>query len=205
MFSASWLFFIHKFEHQCIVLLERGATENVHLGEELEARDNEQKRILAELDAKIESSANFEEEQASGKRKKEDPCLSAVSRKYIGFLLTMIAWFVVTCVHVEGIFYVLSSMALLESVIFALIGRGGRKSYFSYHWPSRSPVQSESIQIKKRGCRNLYSSKWGVGISLLFIWELWEYVFFDLKRYQKWLFMWEVKKFTLQCTGYDQN
>ena len=79
----------------------------MHLGEELEARDNEQKRILAELDAKIESSANFEEEQASGKRKKEDPCLSAVSRKYIGFLLTMIAWFVVTCVHVEGIFYVL--------------------------------------------------------------------------------------------------
>lgn len=94
----------------------------MHLGEELEPRDNEQKRILAELDAKIESSANFEEEQASGKRKKEDPCLSAVSRKYIGLLLTMIAWFVVTCVHVEGIFYVLSRMALLESVIFALIG-----------------------------------------------------------------------------------
>ena len=120
------MFFIHKFEHQCIVLLERGAAENVHLGEELEARDNEQKRILAELGAKIESSANFEEEQASGKRKKEDPSLSAVSRKYIGFLLTMIASFVVTSVHVEGIFYVLSSMALLESVIFALIGVVGK-------------------------------------------------------------------------------
>ena len=45
-----------------------------------------------------------------------------MSRKYIGFLLTMIAWFVVTCAHLEGIFYVLSSMALSESVIFALIG-----------------------------------------------------------------------------------
>lgn len=45
-------------EDQYVVLLERVVAENVHLREELEARDNEQKRILAELGAKIESSAN---------------------------------------------------------------------------------------------------------------------------------------------------
>ena len=36
-------------EDQYVVLLERVVTENVRLREELEARDNEQKRILAKL------------------------------------------------------------------------------------------------------------------------------------------------------------
>ena len=58
-------------EDQYVVLLERVVAENVRLREELEARDNEQKRILAELGAKIESSANSGKERASGKRKRK--------------------------------------------------------------------------------------------------------------------------------------
>lgn len=60
-------------EDQYVVLLERVVAENVRLREELEARDNEQKRILAELGAKIESSANSGKERASGKRKRKIP------------------------------------------------------------------------------------------------------------------------------------
>ena len=60
-------------EDQYIVLLERVVAENVHLREELEAHDNEQKRILAELGAKIESSANSRQERTSGKRKRKIP------------------------------------------------------------------------------------------------------------------------------------
>lgn len=60
-------------EDQYVVLLERVVAENVRLREELEARDNEQKRILAELGAKIESSANSRQERASGKRKRKIP------------------------------------------------------------------------------------------------------------------------------------
>ena len=58
-------------EDQYVVLLERVVAENVRLREELEARDNEQKRILAELGAKIEGSANSGQERASGKRKRK--------------------------------------------------------------------------------------------------------------------------------------
>ena len=58
-------------EDQYVVLLERVVAENVRLREELEARDNEQKRILVELAAKIESSANSGQERASGKRKRK--------------------------------------------------------------------------------------------------------------------------------------
>ena len=60
-------------EDQYVVLLERVVAENVRLREELEARDNEQKRILAELGAKIESSANSGQERASKKRKRKIP------------------------------------------------------------------------------------------------------------------------------------
>ena len=60
-------------EDQYVVLLERVVAENVRLREELEARDNEQKRILAELGAKIERSANSGQEGASGKRKRKIP------------------------------------------------------------------------------------------------------------------------------------
>lgn len=60
-------------EDQYVVLLERVVAENVRLREELEARENEQKRILAELGAKIESSANSGKERASGKRKRKIP------------------------------------------------------------------------------------------------------------------------------------
>lgn len=60
-------------EDQYIVLLERVIAENVRLREELEARDNEQKCILAELGAKIESSSNSGQERASRKRKRETP------------------------------------------------------------------------------------------------------------------------------------
>ena len=60
-------------EDQYVVLLERVVAENVRLREELEARDNEQKRILVELGAKIESSANSGQERASGKRKRKIP------------------------------------------------------------------------------------------------------------------------------------
>ena len=52
-------------EDQYVVLLERVVAENVRLREELEARDKEQKRILAERGAKIESSANSGQERAS--------------------------------------------------------------------------------------------------------------------------------------------
>ena len=55
-------FFIRKMEDQYVVLVERVVTENVRLREELEACDNEQKRILAELGAKTESSANSRQE-----------------------------------------------------------------------------------------------------------------------------------------------
>ena len=49
-------------EDQYVVLVERVVTENVRLREELEACDNEQKRILAELGAKTESSSNSRQE-----------------------------------------------------------------------------------------------------------------------------------------------
>ena len=60
-----------KWKINTLFLLERVVAENVRLREELEARDNEQKRILAELGAKIESSANSGKERASGKRKRK--------------------------------------------------------------------------------------------------------------------------------------
>ena len=60
-------------EDQYIVLLERVIAENVRLREELEARDNEQKCILAELGAKIESSSNSGQERESRKRKRKTP------------------------------------------------------------------------------------------------------------------------------------
>ena len=80
-------FFIRKMEDQYVVLLERVVAENVRLREELEARDNEQKRILAELGAKIESSANSRQERESGKRKRKIP-VPQQCRKYIFILVS---------------------------------------------------------------------------------------------------------------------
>ena len=65
-------------EDQYVVLLERVVAENVRLREELEARDNDQKRILLELAAKVESSANSGQERASGKRKRKIAVPSSV-------------------------------------------------------------------------------------------------------------------------------
>ena len=73
-----------------------------------------------------------------------------MSRKYIGFLLTMIAWFVVTCAHLEGIFYVLSSMALSESVIFALIGVV-RKAILVITDPQDHFFRQSLFKFKNRG------------------------------------------------------
>ena len=190
-------------EHQYVVLLERVAAENVRLREELEARDNEQKRILADFGAKNRELCKFRtraSERASRKRKRKIP---VPQHCHVSICLS---WFLVDddrlvccymCSHTNGTFHYLSAptpygMHFLCAFKYGPVGicnfcldGGGRNSYFSYNSPSESLFQSESIQIQKRGCQNLYSSKWGVGISLLFIWELWEYLFFDLKWHQK--------------------
>ena len=76
---------------------------------------------------------------------------------------------------------VLRSMALSESVTFASIGGLGIAILAitdpPNHFLSQSPFTSKNravgIFILQRG------------ISLLFIHEFWEYLFFDLKRHQK--------------------
>ena len=81
----------------------------------------------------------------------------------------------------------LSSMALSESVTFASIGGVGIAILAitdpPNHFFSQSPFTSENRAV---GIFILQSG--GVGISLLFIRELWEYVFFDFKRHQKLLY-----------------
>ena len=50
----------------------------------------------------------------------------------------------------------------------------------------RNPFFSQSLfKFKNRAVGIFNLQRGGVGISLLFIWELWEYLFFDLKRHQK--------------------
>ena len=87
-------------EDQYVVLLERVVAENVRLREELEARDNEQKHILAEVKEKIESSANSRQERASGKRKRKIPvpqqCRVSIFLSWFPVNHLFIAWFVVT-------------------------------------------------------------------------------------------------------------
>ena len=65
-------------EDQYVVLLERVVAENVRLREELEARDKEQKRILAERGAKIESSANSRASKRAVKGKGRSLSLGSV-------------------------------------------------------------------------------------------------------------------------------
>jgi len=56
-------------------------------------------------------------------------------------------------------FFVLSSMALSESVTFALIGGVGIAILAITDPPNHFFSQSP-FTLKKQGCRNLYSSKW---------------------------------------------
>ena len=80
-------------------------------------------------------------------------------------------------------FFVLSSVALSESVTFASIGEVGIAILAitdpPNHFFSQSPFTSENRVV---GIFILQSG--GVGISLLFFREL-EYLFFDFKRHQK--------------------
>lgn len=73
-------------EDQYVVLLERVVAENVRLREAMEARDDEQRRMLGELASKIESSNNSGQERASRKRKRKIP-IPQQCRVSIYFLL----------------------------------------------------------------------------------------------------------------------
>ena len=80
----------------------------------------------------------------------------------------------------------LSSVALSESVIFASMGGGGVGiAILLIIDPQNHFFQSVFVLFKNRGVGILILQSGGVEISLLFIWELWEYLFFDLKWHQK--------------------
>ena len=224
MLSASWSFFIRKMEDQYVVLLERVAAENVRLWDELEARDNEQKRILADFGAKNRELCKFRtraSERASRKRKRKIPvpqhCRVSIC----------LSWFLVDhdrlvccymCSHTNGTFHFLSAptpygMHFLCAFKYGPVGicnfcldGGGVGIAILVITDPRNHFFSQSLFKFKNGVVRIFILRsGGVGISLLFIWELWEYLFFDLKWHQKWLSMWEVKRFTLQCTDYHQN
>ena len=56
-------------EHYVLLLLQRVIDENTRLREAIEARDNEQKRVLEELSAKLENSTSTPARAIGRKRK----------------------------------------------------------------------------------------------------------------------------------------
>ena len=78
----------------------------------------------------------------------------------------------------------LSSRALSESVIFVTIGGVGI-AILVITDPRNHFFSQSLFKFKNRAVGIFNLQRGGVGISLLFIWELWEYLFFDLKRHQK--------------------
>lgn len=78
-------------EDQYVVLLEKVVAENVRLREAMEARDNEQRRMLGELASKIESSNNSGQERASRKRKRKIP-IPQQCRVSIHCIFLLVCW-----------------------------------------------------------------------------------------------------------------
>jgi len=57
-------------EDHYVLLLQRVTDENTRLREAIEARDNEQKRVLEELSAKLESNSTSTPARAIGRKRK---------------------------------------------------------------------------------------------------------------------------------------
>ena len=67
-------------EDHLVVLLQRVIDENSRLREAIEARDNEQKRVLEELSAKFESNSSSTPARTTGRKRKRTIAVSPQCR-----------------------------------------------------------------------------------------------------------------------------
>ena len=63
-----------------VLLLQRVIDENTRLREAIEARDNEQKRVLEELSAKLESNSTSTPARITGRKRKRTITVSPQCR-----------------------------------------------------------------------------------------------------------------------------
>lgn len=67
-------------EGRYVLLLQRVIDENTRLREAMEARDNEQKRVLEELSAKFESNSTSTPARTTGRKRKRTIAVSPQCR-----------------------------------------------------------------------------------------------------------------------------
>ena len=79
-----------KMEDNLVLLLQRVIDENSRLRETIEARDNEQKRILEELSAKFESNSTSTPERNTVRKRKRSIAVSPQCRVSVVTLLSTI-------------------------------------------------------------------------------------------------------------------
>ena len=67
-------------EDHYVLLLQRVIDENTRLREAIQARDNEQKRVLEELSAKFESNSTSSPTRTAGRKRKRTIAVSPQCR-----------------------------------------------------------------------------------------------------------------------------
>lgn len=110
-------------EDNLALLLQRVIDENSRLRETIEARDNEQKRILEELSAKFESNSTSTPARTTGRKRKRSIAVSPQCRVSVVILLSIIVvdqakLFSVVCIgellRLHNVFNVLSLLIIYK-------------------------------------------------------------------------------------------